>query len=566
VSEAMAQTLTQRLRLATPLSDRTLSRTLDKRIAESPTKVAVRLGGNALTYGGLRELAFRVANALKGLGVSAGDVVATMLDNSIDYVTAWAGIGVSGPVQVPINTGYRGDILAYVLHDSGAKSLFIEAKYLDRLVDVVDRVPTLERVVIRSGGAGTWAIDRRVEVVPFEQLLSAPPDRPAIQVRPWDLMSIMYTSGTTGPSKGVLCPQAHAWTGCMAPPVENDDVHLVALPMFHISGSWGGLYNTLIAGATMHLVEAFSASSFWETVRDAECSVTTLMGAMADFLLRQPPGPDDRNHSLKRVVMSPVINDVDAFSQRFGVAVDAGYGTTETGAVLADVSGCARPGLGWPREHVEARLVDKYDAEVQPGQPGELVLRPRDPWTFMDGYLGMPEATRLAWRNLWYHTGDLCRQEETGRYVFVDRLKESIRCRGENVSSYEVENSIMVRPEVAEVAVVAVPSEHTEDDVRAVIVLRPGAALDAETLYRDLADRLPYFMVPRYIDIVDELPKTPTFKIRKDVVRSAGVAPLTWDCVAAGLRATRHGLVQQPCSPPDNQDSSHPRAIGADSL
>jgi crotonobetaine/carnitine-CoA ligase len=262
---------------------------------------------------------------------------------------------------------------------------------------------------------------------------------------------------------------------------------------------------------------------------------------MADFLYRQPPRPDDADTPLRRIQMAPVIREAEEFKRRFGLELCVGLGQTEAAAPIVAPYGTTIPGAcGWPRPDFEVRLVDEHDREVEPGAVGELILRPTEPWSVMLEYHRQPEATREKWRNLWLHTGDLLRQGEEGQFFFVDRNNDAIRRRGENISSYEVEMEIRSHAEVAEVAVIGVPSEHYEYEVKACVRLVPGAAVEAAALHDHLRERLPYFMVPRYIEFVEEFEKTSTERINKAVLRERSLTADTWDAQAHGLEARRN--------------------------
>jgi crotonobetaine/carnitine-CoA ligase len=258
---------------------------------------------------------------------------------------------------------------------------------------------------------------------------------------------------------------------------------------------------------------------------------------MGEFLYRQAEQANDRDHTLKRIIMVPVMNEIEEFGRRFGIdTINSAYGSTEASVVMLTPPNAAEPGkIGWLRPDFEARLVDENDIEVPLGTAGELVIRSKEPWVMMNGYHGMPEATAESWRNLWFHTGDTMRQDECGMFIFVDRSKDAIRRRGENVSSFEVEREILAHKAVAECAVVAVASNATEDDIKACIVLRQGMTVSADELINFLRLRLPYFMLPRYIDFLSELPRTPTEKIRKQELRKSGVTPDTWDGEKRGI-------------------------------
>lgn len=514
-----------------PLAARTFTSVIAGHVARQPDRSAVRDPDRALGYGALFEEALAVGGGFDALGVGARDAVLLMLDNHLDSVVAWSALALTGRVEVPINTAYKGSILVHVINNSGARAIVVESGYLPLLAEVAQRLVRLEYVIVR-GDPGDVALPPRLKVTAWNELPSVRAQPAALQ--PWDLMGIMYTSGTTGPSKGVRVTHAHAY-GYAAPAVLGralkDDVSLVTLPLFHIGGQWAGVYNSLIAGGSSVVLPRFSATTYWDEVRRHGCTYTLLLGAMANFLFQQAARDDDTSHGMRHVLMVPVISQLDEFRRRFGIDwIGTAYGLTEGSTVLIAPTGHARPGaVGMPRPDFQVRLVDEHDIEVPMGEVGELVIRTRDPWSVMDGYHDMPEATVAAWRNQWLHTGDALRIEPDGQYVFVDRMKDAMRRRGENVSSFEVEKEIMEHPAVLEAAVVAVPSDATEDDILACVVLRPGMALAPDALLDFLDARLPYFMVPRYVDLMDELPKTPTAKIRKQALRERGVTPTCHD-------------------------------------
>ncbi|CAN7727135.1 AMP-binding protein [Variovorax sp. LjRoot84] len=514
-----------------PLEARTLGAVLEAHLRVAPDKLAVRDPERALSYAALYEESLAVAAGFAALGVSTQDAALLMLDNHLDYVVAWWALSLTARVEVPVNTAYKGSILAHVINNSGATLIVIESHYLPLLIEVADRLERLVHVVVRGAESGARLL-ARFKPTPWEAL-RGPRAAPA-RLNPWDLIGIMYTSGTTGPSKGVRVTHAHAY-GYAAPAVlglaDASDVSLCTLPLFHIGGQWAAIYNNLIAGGSSVLLPRFSATTFWDDVRRYGCTYTMLLGAMANFLFRQPAGADDASHPLRRVMMVPVMAQLDEFKQRFGIeAVCTAYGLTEGSTVLRAPVGQAQAGkVGWPRPDFDVRLVDEHDMPVPDGQMGELVIRTRDPWTVMDGYHEMPEATVKVWRNQWLHTGDAFRREPDGQFVFLDRIKDSMRRRGENVSSFEVEKEINEHPAVLECAVIAVASDASEDEIKACVVLREASRLGAAALLAFLDERLPYFMVPRYVEFMVELPKTPTAKIRKQALRDLGVNAQTYD-------------------------------------
>jgi crotonobetaine/carnitine-CoA ligase len=518
-----------------PLAQRTLAAVLDQHLRTRPDQLAVRDAERGQSYAALYEEALALASGFERLGVARQEPVLLMLDNHLDYVAAWWALSLTARVEVPVNTAYKGALLAHVINNAGARVLVLEADYLPVLVAIADQLVRLEHVVVR-GAMPAAALPGRLRPMPWPAL-RGPRAAPA-ELAPWDLIGILYTSGTTGPSKGVRVTHAHAW-GYAAPQVlglaDASDVSLCTLPLFHIGGQWAAIYNNLIAGGSSVVLPRFSATSFWDDVRRHGCTYTMLLGAMANFLLRQPARADDADHPLRRVMMVPVMAQLAEFKARFGIeAVCTAYGLTEGSTVLRAPVGQAEIGkVGWPRPDFEVQLVDAHDRPVADGEMGELVIRTREPWMVMDGYHGMPQATADAWRNQWLHTGDAFRREADGQFVFLDRIKDAMRRRGENVSSYEVEREILEHPAVLECAVIAVPSDASEDEIKACVVLREDhAGQGAAALLAFLDERLPYFMVPRYVEFLAELPKTPTAKIRKQQLREQGVTATTYDRAA----------------------------------
>jgi crotonobetaine/carnitine-CoA ligase len=359
-------------------------------------------------------------------------------------------------------------------------------------------------------------------------------------------MGIIYTSGTTGPSKGVLTPEAHAY-GYATPfalrAPATSDVSYVALPLFHVGGHLCGVYGALIAGATAFIPENFRTASFWSEVARTGATFATLVGAMVNFLMAQPPSPSDRLTPLSKVALAPISGVTPEFADRFGLEICSGYGSTEASSPLCVPLGAPSVpfGLGWPRPDYEVGVVDADDVPVPLGEIGELVIRGREPWTLMSGYLGDPAKTVSAWRNLWYHSGDAVRQRpEDGQFILVDRLNDAIRRRGENISSYAVEMIVNRHPDVTDSAVVAVPDEQSGQEVLAVVLRRSGSSLTERSLLEFLVDELPHFMVPRYLRFMEsDFERSASGKVRKDLLRAAGLASGTWDREAAGIRVTR---------------------------
>ncbi|MBR0820201.1 AMP-binding protein [Bradyrhizobium liaoningense] len=519
-----------------------LPHVLDRHAADTPEKVFVRFDdGHEWSYAQIHSTVRRTAAALQRMGVAQGDHVLTWLPNSPDALRIWFAINYIGAVYVPMNIAWRGQVLENAVRISGARLLISHAGLVDRLHDI-DRCALTDLLLI-----GPDARDKRLAGFRHHDAadLSTPgePDAPQRPIMPWDNQMIIYTSGTTGPSKGVLCTYMHCGSCALAfAPLTTDDRNLVNLPLFHMSGT-GAVYRMLVKGGSIALVESFDTRTFWDTVRRTQSTYLTLLGAMVPFLLKEPPGPGDRDHPLRVVNIVPLADGFREFGERFGVEVYTVFNMTETSwPIISERDPETLGTCGRPRPGVFARVVDENDIDVAPGKTGELVLRTDAPWAMSHGYYGNPEATARAWRNGWFHTGDAFRQNERGEFFFVDRMKDAIRRRGENISSFEVEAAINAHPDIREVAVVGVPSEFGEDEVLAVVSPVEGRSVDATALLEWLRPRLAHFMIPRYIRILPVLPKTPTQKVQKHLLRADGVSADTWDREAAGLKIRRDKL------------------------
>ena len=506
--------------------------------------------GEAYSYAETLELAESVACGLLGAGAVPGDRLLIMLPNCSAYVLAWLGSSLAGMAEVPINTAYRGTFLEHQASTVTPTLALIHPDYAERFAESARAVGTVERFYLAGGGAGERAAAattlRRAgfAVSDWEELLQpAPPGSLAKlpRVRHSDLASVFFTSGTTGLSKGVMMPHAHMHLfadECVSLTRLTDaDAYMSAGPLFHGNSHFLAAHPALIAGARYVLQERFSASAWTSQIRDSGATVTNFVGVMMDFVWQQPARSDDADNDLRCIFAAPTASSIlEGFKERFGVeAFVEVFGLTETCMAILSPYGEDRPpgaaGLA-NSDWFDVRLVDpQTDEEVPVGELGELVVRARHPWTQSVGYYNMPAETQEAWRNLWWHTGDGLRRDAEGWYYFVDRLKDAIRRRGENISSYEVEQALLAHPAVGEVAVVAVPADQEagEDEVLAVIVSEPGVEISAAEMWEYADRRLPYFAVPRYLRFTPELPKTPSEKVRKVELRAAGVATGTHD-------------------------------------
>lgn len=524
-----------------PIQDRTFTRAYSRALETVADKAGfVEPKGREWTYAESQERALVLAAGIAALGVEHQEGVALMLDNSMDFLQVLHALGLTRRVQVPVNTAYKGDFLAHIVNDCDATVMVVEEHYAERLVLIEDKLEHLRTVVVR--GSAKSLENTRFDVVEFASLLEHG-SAEVVDADPADLMAIMYTSGTTGLSKGVEVTHAHAYTYASredaARPREHDRI-LVVLPMFHLAGQWYGTYQSLIARATCVIQPTFSVSAYWGWVRDFGITETVMLGAVAELLQQAEPRDDDADNPLEQAVMAPLASNLDGFRDRFDVGIGAVYGMSEIGAVMFTEPEDVVPGeAGMARAGYELRLVDDEGNDVADGEFGELLVKPESPLLIMRGYRGLPEKTAETIRDGWVHTGDIFRRDAEGHYYFVDRSKDALRRRGENISSFEVERTLNRYPDILESAVVAAPSDLGEDEIKAAVVVREGRELDFVKLTDFMVEQMPYFMVPRYIQVVAELPKTPTQKVQKHLLRGDGVDGETWDREAAGIKLNR---------------------------
>ncbi len=526
-----------------PRQEQDLATVLAKRVARSPDKPWIVKGDTSFSYSDIDTRSGQMAQGFADAGVMPGDTVLLMLPDEVDYILAWCALSKLGAIEVPVNAHYKGTILSYVINDSSAKTMVVHADYLERIEAVGADLGRLQHLYVV--GASAPQTSDRFELRDYDALFSSPSPWQGSGPRYRDLMAVMYTSGTTGPSKGATVTHAHAYEYAYGVvemlELKEEDVYYAPLPLFHLAGQFALVYCACIAGATAVLPGAFSAQGFWKDVRHHQATTTFLLGAMANFLYGQEPLADDADNPLERVLMVPLIPETEEFKTRFGCLVSTTWGGTEmncpmrSGFDLVDNRSCGR----LADDRYEVRIVDEDDKEVPIGVPGEALVRTKLPWIISNGYWNHPEWTVQAWRNQWFHTGDMLMRDKSGNYYFVDRSKDAIRRRGENISSMEVENEINSHPDVLESAVIPVDSSHTEQEVMAVVVTKAGRTLNPEELIAFLEPRMAYFMVPRYIETVPELPKTPTGKIQKFPLRNQGVTAATWDREAAGVKLAR---------------------------
>ncbi|ATA56135.1 ATP-dependent acyl-CoA ligase [Variovorax boronicumulans] len=516
---------------AVPPAQRTLPAMLQRQAALFGSRPLLRIAGRQWTHADAADAAATRAGALAQHGVARGDRIAVMCGNRIEFLDTFLGAGWLGASVVPVNTASMGPQIEYFLANSEAKLLVIEAGFLDRLATADLSRTALREVWVVGEAEAPWTPSAGVRVAAYPPGAQA---LPLATVQPGDPLAILYTSGTTGPAKGVICPQAqYFWWGVNSAEVlgvGRDDVLCTTLPLFHIN-ALNTFAQAALTGAEVVFESRFSASGFWPAMRANGATVVYLLGAMVPILLAQPEGEGERNHRV-RTGLGPGVPAAagQAFKARTGVALLEGYGSTETNFAIATAPDSPRGGvMGWLRPGFQACVADEDDVPLPPGEAGELLLRADEPYAFASGYFHMPEKTVEAWRNLWFHTGDRVVRDADGAFRFVDRIKDAIRRRGENISSFEVEQVLLSHPGVASCAVYPVRSELAEDEVMAALVAREGVVIDPAELARFCEGRLPYFAVPRYIDLLPDLPRTENGKVQKFKLRERGVGPQTWD-------------------------------------
>lgn len=524
--------------IALAAHERTIPTLLERAGEQFGDRACLAAGDVRLAYADLSDAAARHAGMLATVGVQPGDRVAVISENRWEVLALWLGCAWSGSILVPINTASRGGQLEHILANAGPRVLAVEAG-LEGALAGLDRPPELEQLWRIGEGPTTHLLGLQNE--PFPEPAERVPSAP---VAPGDTLAILYTSGTTGPAKGVECPHAQfihwgenvgGWLG-----LTSDDRVYTCLPLFH-TNALNAFVQALTYGAHYVVGPRFSASRFWSRIVEAQATVTYLLGAMVSILVAREPSPLDRTHRI-RTVLAPA-TPVDtwlAFERRFGARILDGHGMTETNGVIGPRGGEQRPGwMGRVMPGFEAKVVDEDDAEVSHGTPGELVVRADAPFAFTTGYWKMAEETVEAWRNLWFHSGDRVVRDDGGYFRFLDRLKDAIRRRGENISAWEVEQVLLRHPAVATAAVIPVPSELGEDEVMAFVVARAGETIDPIDLVRHCEPELARFAIPRYVDVLDELPLTANGKVSKVALRERGVGETTWDREAAGIELPR---------------------------
>ena len=531
---------------------------LKRRAVEHPDREFLKFGkGDWISYGQVNADSNRVANALITRGVEPGESVSVMLPNCAEFLPVWFGILKAGAVMSSINTAYKGDFLAHTINLVDSKKLIIADTWLDRLDVIAPRLGKLEHVIVMATDAPT-APAPKLSNEPLSALMEGSAAEPeGIEYKWTDDARIMFTSGTTGLSKGVIKQHAADYfsgrgllEGLRTLQGKSlDDMKgetfFSCLPLFHSNAQVLTGYPALIAGARVAYVERFSSSQFWQQVVDAEATIFNSIGAVSYFIFNTPKTDLDKTNKVHTVFAAPAPKDIYVeFEERFGIKFIEGYGLTETG--MATYMDPTRPGIpgsmGKANPGYEVTIVEPgTDRPLPPNTPGEIVVDMKIPNIVMRAYYGMPEKTAEDFRNLKLHTGDLGKMDDDGYFYFMDRVKDYIRRRGENVSSMEVERQVSNHPNIKEAAAIGVKADEgasSEDEIM-IVCIPDGDAPDPAELTHWLAKEMPYFMVPRYIRFVAELPKTPTERVQKNKLRDEGITADTFDRDAAGIKISR---------------------------
>lgn len=528
---------------------RTYLEALSEQCQTQPDDIFLKVDGRQLTFKEVADESTRMAHTLLSLGVRKGDPVVGLLDNSADTLIAFFAANKIGAIWAPVNTAYSGEFLRHQVADARAALVICEAHYLDAILEIQEQLPDVTHIFVRQGDPCGESL---ATLKPFSDLFSdnlAPIDLP---IASEDIACLMYTSGTTGLSKG--CMMSHSFLLSTAqqrnrciPPLPGD-VTWSCLPLFHTAAICTVVLSNLLAGRTAAIGARFSVSGFWQEIEQTKATSVTLLASMLPLLAHAPDDPAMlRCRGQIRALTGVPLSEADQkiWRERFGVEyiMCYGYGQTEANMISCLDWGEPLPppgSMGPPTKEYEVMVVDAEDFPVAVGETGELVVRPTQPGAMFSGYWHNAAASLSGMRDLWWHTGDFVRMDSTGYLYFVDRKKDYLRSRGENISSYEVESAMLKHPLVSEVACHTVPGDAgREEELKATVIIKPGAALTESAFFNWCQQSLPYFALTRFIEFRRELPRNPTGRVLKQQLREEGVTAATWDCEAAGMPIRR---------------------------
>jgi crotonobetaine/carnitine-CoA ligase len=522
----------------------TISAILSEEAKENPGKLFIMEGKQTFSYKDIEEQSCRIANSLLQMNVKVGDKICGLLCNSFEHVCIWLAVGKIGAVFVPVNVLLDVNLISYTINDSDARILILDQGSIAKLGSIQEQIKNIEKVIVIDGREQLST--SRWEVWTYNQLLQGSPQPANIQVKGTDLSTILYTSGTTGLPKGVMLSHEYFVVGgeLMIDKLKQgtEDIFYSTLPFYHIMGQISGVCCPICAGAQVVLAKRFSVSQYWSDVRKYGCTCSCLTGAQVNYLYQQPSGPEDAKHNLRIISAFPVTGNIaEGFESRFGVKLRNIYGLTEALLpLIGPAEGTNKAGsLGLPTDY-EVRIADDTDHELPDYEVGNIVIRPKKTSRrIFDGYYKKPEATIEMIKHCWFHTGDMGFKDSDGFIWFAGRKKDVIRFRGENISPDQVENIINTHPKVAETCIIGVPSPASEEDVKALVRLKEGQRLKPEELIAFCEDKMTSFMIPRYVEFVDSLPKTATDKFEKFKLKANWKTPKTWDREEVGYKLKR---------------------------
>jgi crotonobetaine/carnitine-CoA ligase len=522
----------------------TVAGQLFERAGSEGDKLLMSFEDAEVTYAQMEQRATAVANGLSKLGIGHGDTVCCLMRNSAEMLYVWFGASKLGAIFAPINTAYLGEYLKHQLRTARTKVIVTDPDLAGEVLKIAAEVEGLAHVVVRGEStdldpSAGLTLHTTGSLLAHDENVLHTSYTPA-----WtDPGSIIFTAGTTGPSKGVVMTQNYLvrvaqqiWEQRNGQP---DDCVYSPLPLFHLNAMTLTVLGPITAGARGALDQRFSVSRFWDQVRHYGGTQINILGSMLVMLWNLPPAPSDIDNPARAMLCVPVPPEIfHPFEERFGLRLLVAYGLSEAVPVLVSSWDDPPPlgSAGKANPLFDVKLLNDDDEEVPVGEVGEIACRPLEPHVMFEGYYDDPAATQRVWRNLWFHTGDLGRQDEAGFLYFLDRKKDYLRRRGENISSFEVEQAIQTHPAVAEAACHAVASEFAEDDVKACVVVSQGAELSHEDLMDHCVANIPYFAVPRYLEIMEDFPRNPVGRVLKYQLRDRGVTEETWDAEAEGYQ------------------------------
>lgn len=526
----------------------TVTEVLRNAVARYPGNVMLDFTGETHTYAEMDRRSTQLAHGLRERGVKQGDRVCSILDSNVDAICLWFAVNKLGGINVPVNTAYKGEFLRHQFGEAAAEVLVAEADYALRVIDIEDALPSAQRLLVRGASeplpvSGRLEVERLSAAYTDDETALPDPNTPA------DLCMLIFTGGTTGPSKG--CMISHNYACNNARQILKREqrtaktINWTPLPFFHLNALAGSILSSVMVGARVAVFPRFSVSKFWDDIERSGATVVNLLGSMIGFIANAPDCDAAKScfGQVQAVRGSPFPPELqEKWKSRFGITYAGSntYGLTECSRVTSLPDGeYAPPGSsGKPNDDFDVRIVDDEDNDVPVGESGEIIMRPRHPGIMFDGYWNRPDETLKILRNLWFHSGDIGRLDEEGFFYFVDRKKDYLRRRGENISSFELENTFKQHPLIKDVAVHAVFAE-SEDEVKATVVLQDGASITVEELCVWSVDKLPYFAVPRFFELRSDLPRNPVGRVLKYELRDDGVTPSTWDRENSEIQLTK---------------------------